>query len=272
MDHEAKGRAAQRAGVVIPHYRATEALRRTLAALHAEGCLESDIFVRENSVDNVLFTRAANEGFERWLKVARHEFALLLNHDARLFPGAIAAMMAVLDANPKAGLCAPVSVNREGAVKWCGGSDALPWGRHFTTTRDNLPAVPYETLWANGACMLIRLQALREIGLFDESMQFVFSDVDFSYRLRLRGWGVVVCPQALVEHELSGSSSSAPAWLQIVKLQDQIRFAEKWGLSDHYQRLAREAQRMPPERVRELIAAAQRQIARLQNAEDQSAR
>jgi len=205
----------QRVGIVIPYFRAARALQFTMAALRSQGVPDDHVFIRDNSVDNVLFTAA---------------------------------------------VCAPVSLDRLGAVKWCGGSDALPWGRHFTTQRERLPKAPYETLWANGACMLIRLSALRAVGLFDPTMRFVFSDVDFSFRLRLRDWTVVVCPQAFIEHELAGSSSSAPSWLQIIKLEDQIRFAEKWGLSEHYPRLAREAERMPPERVRELCNAAKRQI------------
>lgn len=253
----------QRVGVVIPYFRAARALQFTMAALRSQGVPDDHVFIRDNSVDNVLFTAAANEGFERWLAAGRHEFALLLNHDAVLAPGSLGAMIRVMDANPRAGLCAPVSLDRLGAVKWCGGSDALPWGRHFTTQRERLPKAPYETLWANGACMLIRLSALRAVGLFDPTMRFVFSDVDFSFRLRLRDWTVVVCPQAFIEHELAGSSSSAPSWLQIIKLEDQIRFAEKWGLSEHYPRLAREAERMPPERVRELCNAAKRQIEEL---------
>jgi len=266
MSSRIAGGFFRRIGAVIPYYRAPQALERTLAALRAAGCQEPDIFVRDNSVDNVLFTVAANEGFAHWLSAGAHEFALLLNHDAELSRDALDCMLAVMDAHPRAGVCAPVSLDRQGAVKWCGGSDSLPWGRHFTTARAQLPAAPYDTRWANGACLLIRLQTLREVGLFDATMRFVFSDVDFSYRARLQGWRVLVCPQAFLQHELSGSSAAAPLWLQIVKLQDQIRFAEKWGESAEYSALAREAERMPPQRIRELCAVSRAQIRQLETA------
>lgn len=259
--------ALQSMGVVVPYYRNPAGWRRTREALAQQGVDASRIFVRDNSVDNVFYTAAVNEGLSLFCADNACAYVLILTQDAVLQAGSLSAMLDVMQANPGVGLVAPISADLTGRVTWCGGSDVLPWGRHFTTARDRLPRAPYPTDWVNGACVLARAAMIRELGLLDATMRFVFSDVDYSFRARLSGWGVVVCPFAFIEHELAGSSASAPNWLQIVKLQDQIRFAEKWGLSEDYARLAREAPRMPPEQIRALCLEAQRQIALLERAE-----
>jgi GT2 family glycosyltransferase len=258
--------ALQSIGVVVPYYRNPEGWRRTREALEQQGVDASRIFVRDNSIDNVFYTAAVNEGLRLFSEKNDCDYVLILTQDAVLHSGSLAAMLKVMRANPVVGLVAPVSADSTGRVTWCGGSDALPWGRHFTTARDRLPRAPYPTDWVNGACVLVRKAMVRTLGLLDETMRFVFSDVDYSFRARLDGWGVVVCPFAFIEHELAGSSATAPNWLQIVKLQDQIRFAKKWGLSEHYARLAREAPRMPPEKIRALCAESRRQIVMLESA------
>lgn len=247
-------------GVVVPYFRNPDAWRRSKRALDAQGVDQELIFVRDNSEDNVLYTAAINEGLTRFALQDRLPFVMALTQDAVLHAGALRSMVNVMQENPTVGIVAPVSLDRSGRVRWCGGSDALPWGRHFTTSRDRLPNAPYTTLWANGACLLIRSRLVTDIGLMDDSMRFVFSDIDYSFRARQHGWEVVVCPFAFVEHELAGSSSAAPPWLQIIKLQDQIRFAEKWAFGEDYPRLAREAQRMSADRARELCLKARAQI------------
>ena len=253
-------------GVVVPFFKNPTAWARARCALEAEGVDPARIFVRDNSVDNVFYTATINEGLVRFADDPSSEFVLALTQDAVIQPGATRAMLSDMRDNPTVGLVAPVSLDSAGGVKWCGGSDSLPWGRHFTAPLDQLPKAPYPTLWVNGACVLIRTAMVRDIGPLDDSMRFIFSDVDYSFRARERGWGVVVCPFAFIEHELAGSSAAAPAWLQIVKLEDQIRFAEKWALGsarESYIRLSREARRMPPDRIRALCEESRAQIARL---------
>lgn len=58
------------------------------------------------------------------------------------------------------------------------------------------------TPWASMACAMLRLDAVRQVGLFDDASFFLHGDdVDLSWRMRLAGWGVVHVPTARVFHD-----------------------------------------------------------------------
>lgn len=80
---------------------------------------------------------------------------------------------------------------------------------------------------------------VREIGLMDENMQFVFSDVDFSLTARARGWDLAVVPEATCDHFLKSSSDDCvnPVIFE-VKIYDQIYFFNKWLNGGIYRSLA----------------------------------
>ena len=91
-------------------------------------------------------------------------------------------------------------------------------------------------------------------------MRFIFSDADYSFTARSRGWKIVVAPNAVVQHSLSGSGSGASIFLNKVKLQDQLYFSEKWLNGDLYRRLAFEGNRLESESINECIGLAKQQI------------
>jgi GT2 family glycosyltransferase len=58
------------------------------------------------------------------------------------------------------------------------------------------------TSWASGSCLLVRRQVVDRLGGFDEDSFFMYcDDVDFSWRARLDGFGVVYQPAACVFHD-----------------------------------------------------------------------
>jgi len=168
----------------------------------------------------------------------------VLNQDAYLKKDALSQLVKAMEGNKACGICTPVSIDQKGSVNWCGGLDAYPTGRHRIAPLDQLGVDPIESAWANGACMLLRVDMVREIGLLDENFKFICSDSDYSLTARARGWKILVAPRAIVEHSLSGSGSASNAWLDAIKLQDQLYFAEKWLSGDVYKRLAVEGPKL----------------------------
>jgi GT2 family glycosyltransferase len=62
--------------------------------------------------------------------------------------------------------------------------------------------VNHEVAAVTAACMLIRAEAFREVGGFDESILVGFGDVDLCLRAGAKGYRVLFCPHAeLVHHE-----------------------------------------------------------------------
>lgn len=227
-------------GVVIPHYKAPDALQITIAHLRKQRGIQTEIFVRDNTEDNILFTRAVNEGLRQFAYNDAYEYVLVLNQDANLHEECLQQLVNTMNQNPQAGICAPIALSQDKSVNWAGSAEAFPWGRHVGYNLTQLPKVPFETYWINGACMLLRTYMLREIGLMDENMKFICSDADISFTARARGWNCLVVPSAFVEHELGGSASTTNTWLNKIKLEDQLYFAKKWLTGEVYRQLALE--------------------------------
>jgi GT2 family glycosyltransferase len=234
---------AHRVGVVIPFYRHRDRLERCLEHLRAQTASGIEIFVRDNSHDNIYFTAAVNEGLRRFCWEQRLPYVVVLNQDAYLDPTAIEALVDFLDRTPECGIACPVQVNDRGEPSWAGSLRAWPTGQHRL---DPAPpeGKPLETYWANGAAQMIRTAVVQEVGLWDRNLRFLFSDSDFSFRARACGWKIHVVPAARCEHALSGSAADSNPTLELVKVEDGIHFARKWLSGDLYRSLACEGPTM----------------------------
>jgi GT2 family glycosyltransferase len=67
-----------------------------------------------------------------------------------------------------------------------------------------------EVDWVTGASVLIRSEALREVGLFDDGFFLYFDEVELMHRLRARGWTVRHVPESRVFH-LEGAATGLGA-------------------------------------------------------------
>jgi GT2 family glycosyltransferase len=173
------------------------------------------------SRDNVFFARATNSQ----LDMARGRNILLLNPDARPEGDAIRTLYDYLQANPDVGAVGPRLVLPNGsldpacrrsaktletyAFRALGLDRLFPSNRRFG--RYNLtyldPAAATEVGAFSGACMLVRREALEQIGFYmDEQFRMYCEDEDWCMRLAQRGWRLVYNPAALVVH-FKGSSS-----------------------------------------------------------------
>jgi GT2 family glycosyltransferase len=250
--------------IIIPHYRHPERLERCRQHLLAQENVAVDIFVRDNNEDNILFTAAINEGLSRYCYTPGIDYVLILNQDAYLDPGVLKTLSDFMDANPGCGVASPLHVNADRCtVSWGGATRAFPFGGHRADPLENYTA-PFKTHWANGACMLIRTETVREAGLFDKNMRFICSDADFSFTARLRGWHIHVVPGPLCEHHLDASGESTDDRLTLIKLQDALYFGQKWVDGGLYRQIAWEGQILGDLEVQKEMQARKQEIAFLQ--------
>ncbi len=245
--------SAKSIGVVIPYFRDAQALKRTISHIETQRNVRTSIFIRDNSDDNILFTRAVNEGLAQFTFNSQFDYTLILNQDAYLHEECLSQMLSVMESNSKAGICGAIALSSNKSVNWAGSGAAFPWGQHLSYDLTKLPKQPFQTHWVNGACMLIRNAMVKEIGQLDANMRFICSDADYSFTARARGWQCLVSPSAFVEHELSGSAATQDPFLTKIKLEDQLYFAKKWLSGDLYRALAMEGSTLTPEFVRNQI-------------------
>ena len=239
--------------IIIPFFKEHELLRQCRAAIDAQTYRNCETFVRDNTHDNILYTAAINEGLAKYCYRPDVEYVIVLNQDAKMEPDCVRQLLAFMEAHPECGIACPlqyqVGPGGRKQVTWGGSLQAFPTGVHRADPFESYQN-PFETWWANGACMMIRVQTVREAGLFDKNMRFICSDTDFSFTARARGWKVFVVPQALCEHSLGASGRAGRTWIDLVKLKDALYFTEKWLTGDVYRRIAMEGAGLTPATVR----------------------
>lgn len=156
----------------------------------------------------------ANAGFGTANNAALREaldqqipYVWLINNDALPDAGSLAALVARLEADPRAGAAGAVVVDDDAAARiqaW-GGGHIRPWLGGVRLHR--APAEPLEFL--TGACLLLRTAALREIGLFDERFFLYWEDADLCFRLQKSGWNLVVA-DTRIRHRGSATTGRNP--------------------------------------------------------------
>ncbi len=161
--------------------------------------------------------RGKGENDTELLRRARGRYALLLNEDSELRPGAVAELYATLEAHPPAGAAGARLLRPDGTVQpsaWrfptpaTALAGALFLHRRLTVQSRGERTRPVD--WAQSAALMVRVAAAREIGFFDPSF-FVYSDeVDFCKRLRDAGWLTYYVPAAAAVHHEQLSTGAVP--------------------------------------------------------------
>jgi GT2 family glycosyltransferase len=142
------------------------------------------------------------------LAVARGRHALLLNDDALIQPGAIDLLSAALDADPRAAVAAPSVRTRAGAP------EPTLWPRPslrldvLGALRRQAPPVAHgdDIGWATGCALMVRTDAVRAVGGFDEAFFMYSEEIDLCTRLLDAGDRIASVPAALVVHDGQAST------------------------------------------------------------------
>jgi N-acetylglucosaminyl-diphospho-decaprenol L-rhamnosyltransferase len=166
-------------------------------------------------------------------------WVLVSNPDVVLTTGAIDALVATGDTDPRIGAVGPAIMTdnvvypsarsipslRTGighalfANVWPGN----PWTRAYRRDSNSDP-VRRDTGWLSGACLLVRKSAFDELGGFDDGYFMYFEDVDLGYRLGRAGYRNVYEPAAVVAHSGAHSTNEHSAQMIAVHHQSARRF------------------------------------------------
>lgn len=151
-------------------------------------------------------------------------YLLLLNPDTILPPGALLNMLNFLGSRPRAGVVGPRLVLANGKLdKACRRSFPSPevsfyrmtglatlfpnsrrFGAYNLTYLDENQEAEIDS--AVGAFMMLRSQAIQDVGLLDESFFMYGEDLDWCHRIKRAGWKVLYNPDCTVLHYKKASS------------------------------------------------------------------
>lgn len=164
-----------------------------------------------------------NNGFgygnNRALEHCRTPYVLLLNPDARVDLPSLNKLHVALAVHKEAAAVQPlIRLWDWKYITLSAGTAMTHFGEgydlRFMHFQKNVGDVPVAIPGVTAAVVLYRIDALREVGGFDENIFMYFEDIDLSNRIRGKGGKFLLIPQAEAFHR-SGSSSkreSAMNW------------------------------------------------------------
>jgi hypothetical protein len=178
----------------------------------------SQVHLIENT-ENVGFARANNQAIQQ----ALGKYVLLLNSDTIVKPNALQKLVNFMDNHPEAGAAGARLLNPDGTLqpncyieptllrellRMFHLSALLPRSCYHMEDWDLKK--PREVNIVQGACLVLRREALDQVGLLDENFFFYSEDIDLCYRLRKARWNIYWVPNAEIIH-YGGQSSQLVA-------------------------------------------------------------
>ena len=231
--------------IAIVNYNSTDYLLRCLKSIcDSLEELPARIFVQDNaSKDNVdrvtsvcarvhLSKNSYNMGFARAVNIVLKQgaapYVVVLNPDTRIENNFFETATHYMDENPDIGIMGPRILNPDGSVQ--GSARAFPtaltglfgrstfitkWFPNNKMSRRNVITcksdgiTPMEVDWVSGACMVVRKEALDDVGFLDERFFLYWEDADWCKRMRASGWKVIYYPRASIVHYAGGSCAES---------------------------------------------------------------
>jgi N-acetylglucosaminyl-diphospho-decaprenol L-rhamnosyltransferase len=172
------------------------------------------------------------------LRRAKGEFIILMNSDVICRPETLEALVASVQKEPRIAAMSPGLLTAHGDPQaFAFGSDPSP--RYLIRRgvrallrlgplHDWAVSEPIEVDWASAACICVRAEAIKEVGMLDESYPLYFEDCDWCLRMRTAGWRILYNPRLKITH-LGGASQpeDGPSGRRNLYYQSLLLFCQK---------------------------------------------
>lgn len=237
----------KRVDVVVLNWNGWQDTIACLASLQLQDYPSFNLLVVDNastdgSVDQIklampsveLLQTGANLGFGGGCNVGmRHAFSRgadyvwLINSDATADPHALSALVRVAEKTPALGAVGSVlyEADQQDRIQLWGGGRVQLWSGQSTHRR-----LPGRLDFISGASVLLRREAMAEVGFFDESTFFMYwEDTDLGFRLRQAGWQLAVAEDSRAWHKQSASVGKRSPLLDRYFTRSGVRFLRRYA-------------------------------------------
>jgi GT2 family glycosyltransferase len=239
---------AHQVSIVVLHFNTLQLTHNCLQSIYDyQGDLDFEIFLVDNAstdgsglqlveefpdvqfqrLDQPLGFSAANNIA---LRQAKGRYLLLLNSDTAFYNDALEQALSYMEQHTQVGITGVHLHKLDGTFdvachrslptpataffKMIGLSRLFPnsslLARYNLTYLSPEDTFPVDAI--SGAFMMIRSEALEEVGLLDEDFEFYGEDIDLCYRFRQAGWTVMYNGSIKVIHIKGGSTDHSDPW------------------------------------------------------------
>jgi GT2 family glycosyltransferase/nucleoside-diphosphate-sugar epimerase len=181
------------------------------------------------------------------LPYAKGDHILFLNPDCIIEPDTIEKMLAGIKERPNVGMAGCLILNPDGTEQaGCRRSIPTPWRTFLRMTRLSylgrysphfesyiqtglpIPEHPIPVEAISGAFMLVRRQALEQVGPMDEGYFMHCEDLDWCMRFHQAGMTILFIPEIAIMHVGGVCSASRPISVEYYKHVGMVRFYRKF--------------------------------------------
>lgn len=178
-------------------------------------------FVRKNYPQVQVIINKANYGFARGynevLAQLDDDYFVLLNSDVEVQPGWVEPVIQLMESNKNIGACQPkiLQYYNRNLFEYAGAAggwlDHLGYpfarGRIFDVCEVDHGQYDQDApvFWASGAAMFVRNKVYKELEGLDEFFFAHQEEIDFCWRVQLKGYMVYCCPASVVYHVGGGT-------------------------------------------------------------------
>lgn len=248
--------------IIIVNYSVKHYLRECLQSIYrnTKGISLKIIIVDNNSTDgsvdtvksefpgvkliencqNLGFAKATNQG----LRENKERYILLLNPDTIVLPNALDRMIEFMEANSHAGALGCKLLNPDGRLQpSCRSFPTLTTAFFENTGLEKLflrnriigrHRIGYwdyndirEVDQPMGSALMVRREAITQVGLMDEQFHMYYEDVDWCFRIKKRGWKIYFIPLAQIIHYGGQSARLNMAKMRIQRYKSRHKFFRK---------------------------------------------
>jgi len=157
------------------------------------------------------------KGYNDVLKHIDSEYFVLINSDIEVTAGWLSPIIALMDNDKQIAACQPkiLDYNNKNNFEYAGASggfiDNLGYpfcrGRIFDSVEEDKGQYndAIEVFWATGACLFVRAVHYNEVGGLDEDFFAHQEEIDMCWRLKNKGYKIMVEPKSVVYHVGGGT-------------------------------------------------------------------